>query len=392
MLVSFFRYAKGFVEFTAEGRSPERFMNLCAQRGINLWGARPVSKGIQGRMSAKDYKGIRPAARRAGVRTRIVKKRGAPFYAARYRGRIGIPIGAALGIALLIFLSNFIWTIHISGAEHVSEQRLLRFLSESGIKVGAFRNAADARQAKRDVLLKVDELGWMSVNIIGSHAEIEVREKARKPELEDNLNPCNIMAAADGVITKIFIGNGVSNVKEGSGVAKGDLLVSGLGTTKRNTVRYVRAKAEIYADVNSAKELKLPKSYTYNSISENKTERSLFRFLGFSLPCSLSFRSFDSSAYSVSERPLEINGVELPLGIAVESEHELKSDGVSPGREQAERVFNTSLLLYEIFERGSGKEVKKKVSITEGADGYFCKADYVFNENIAESVDFSVEE
>ena len=131
-------------------------------------------------MSAKDYKGIRPAARRAGVRTRIVKKRGAPFYAARYRGRIGIPIGAALGIALLIFLSNFIWTIHISGAEHVSEQRLLRFLSESGIKVGAFRNAADARQAKRDVLLKVDELGWMSVNIIGSHAEIEVRESRQR--------------------------------------------------------------------------------------------------------------------------------------------------------------------------------------------------------------------
>ena len=67
-------------------------------------------------MSAKDYKGIRPAARRAGVRTRIVKKRGAPFYAARYRGRIGIPIGAALGIALLILTVTFVLNLMNSRA------------------------------------------------------------------------------------------------------------------------------------------------------------------------------------------------------------------------------------------------------------------------------------
>ena len=46
MLVSFIRYLKGFVVFRATGKSPERFMNICAQRGINLWNARPEGGGI----------------------------------------------------------------------------------------------------------------------------------------------------------------------------------------------------------------------------------------------------------------------------------------------------------------------------------------------------------
>ena len=89
---------------------------------------------------------------------------------------------------------------------------------------------SDTGQAKRDILLKVDEIGWLSVNIIGSHANVEVKEKIEKPELEDNPSPCNIKASADGVITKITAGEGMSQVKKGSGVAKGDLLISGVST------------------------------------------------------------------------------------------------------------------------------------------------------------------
>lgn len=124
MLLGFIRYFRGSVGFKVTGKAPERFLNISAQRGINIWGARPVEKGIEGSMSVSDYRKIRPIAKKSGVRSKITVKRGLPFIAARFKPRIGIPIGAALGVALLIFLSNFIWTIDIIGEKQVSETAL----------------------------------------------------------------------------------------------------------------------------------------------------------------------------------------------------------------------------------------------------------------------------
>ena len=104
MLVGILRFFKGTVRFRATGQSPERLLNLCAKRGIALWNARPTAKGLEAAINAKEYKSLRPIARRARVKTQILSKRGAPFVAAKYKGRIGIPIGAALGFALLVLL------------------------------------------------------------------------------------------------------------------------------------------------------------------------------------------------------------------------------------------------------------------------------------------------
>lgn len=391
MLLGLIRYVKGSVFFRAEGRSPERFLNLAARNGVNIWDAQPTAKGIEGFMSVRDYRHIRPLARKASVRARILSKHGLPFFAAKYKPRIGIPIGAAAGLALLIFLSNFIWTIDIAGEKRVSESALRGLLAESGVHIGAHKHTADTGQARRDILLKVDEIGWLSVNIVGCHATVEVREKTEKPPL-DNSMPCNLKANADGVITKIIADEGIAQVKTGSGAAKGDLLVSGVTVTKNNKVRYVRARGEVYADVISKKELYLPKSYGYISLSENKASRRRLSFLGFELPCSLSFRSFDDAVYTRDSSFLNLNGQSLPLGFVTETSRELVRKPVTYDRQKAERVFQRELLLYEIFEKGSSRLASKELTIDEIKDGFTCSAKFVFNENIAESVDFSVEE
>lgn len=391
MLLGLIRFFRGSVGFRVTGKSPERFLNLSAQRGINIWDAQPSEKGIEGFMSVGDYRRIRPIAKKSGVRSQITSKRGLPFIAARFKPRIGIPIGAALGIALLIFLSNFIWTIDIIGEKQVSETALKSLLADSGVRVGAYRNAVDTGQAKRDILLKVDKIGWLSVNIVGSHINVGIKEKIEKPELE-NTAPCNLKATADGVITKVTAGEGIAQVKVGSGVAKGDLLVSGVNLTKQNTVRYVRAKGEVMADVISEKELRIPKNFEYNSVTENKTERRQLSFLGAKLPCSISFRSFDSAVYTQSDDSLNINGVDLPLGFVTQTERELKSENVSCDKKAAENIFKKDLMLYEIFEKGGSRLVSKEFFTEETGNGFTCSAHYVFNENIAESVDFTVQE
>lgn len=391
MLLGIIRFFKGTVSFRAQGRSSERLLNLTAQRGVLLWNVRPSPQGLEGEMAARDYRRIRPLARKAAVRTTVLKKSGFPFLAAAYCGRAGLAVGAALGAALLVFLSQFLWTIDVVGQEHVSEARLRTLLAESGVKTGALCRGVDAGQVKRDILLKVEDISWLSVNIVGCHANVEIKEKTRKPE-NDGDTPCNLKAKEDGVITKITVGEGVTEVKKGSGVAKGDLLVSGVSAAREGTVRYLHAEGEIMADVISEKEFKLPKEDDYISLTENKAERRQLGFLIFRFPCTLSFRFFASAARTEEADWLTADKTALPLGFVTETLHELKTERVTRDEANARAVFNRAALLEELFAKGEGRRVSKELTVAE-ADGAFTgRVRWVFNENIAESVDFSVEE
>ncbi len=392
MLVKIIRFFRGYVDFCAKGKFPERFLNITARYGVNLWNAHPIENGLEASMYISDYRKIRIIARKAKIKPKIKAKHGFPVIAFRYKPRIGIPIGAAAGIILMIVLSNFIWSVSITGTENISEARLSEVLAENGIKTGAYKNNLDVEKIERDTTLKIDEIGWMSVNITGNIASVEIKEKAEKPELNTDTNPCNIKAKSDGVITKINAKSGTTKVLKGSGVVKGDLLVSGITETKMNTIQYVHASAEVFANVISEKELSIPKEYEYYSLTDNSADRAKAFFLWTEFPCSLSFNSFEYSAYSQKKENLFCNNVVLPAGIKTEIEYEIVKNKITLDKNTAQKAFENSLLLYEAFEKGKSQIVNRKINIKDAKDKLICKTDYVFNENIAESVDFSVTE
>lgn len=392
MLLWLIRFVKGYVRFRAVGKTPERLINLTARRGIVLWDLLPSEQGLEASVSAADYRRMRTSVRQAGVSTGILRKHGAPFWAVKYRARIGIPVGAALGAALLVILSQFIWTVQIESTPHVSEERLRTLLAESGIRAGVLKKAADTDQAKRDILLQEDELSWLSVNIVGACANVAIKEKSQKPSVEKNTSPCNLKARADGVITDMLIGDGVTAVKKGSGVRKGDLLVSGVQLTTQNGVRYISARGKVMADVLFKKELSTPKKWRSTAPSQRQTQRCCLSFLGAQIPCSASFVQFDNAVFTETTDWLSVNGVRLPLGLVTETAGELRTEEKQFDKKGAERFFRKELLLWELFEKGAGTPVSKSILVQNQTNSYVCTAQYVFNENIAESVDFSVKE
>lgn len=392
MLVKFIRFFRGYVDITASGKFPERFLNITSRYGINIWNAQPTQNGLTASMYISDYRRIRLVGKKSKVKAHITAKHGLPFIMAKYKPRIGIPIGTVLGIILLLVLSNFIWSVSITGTETVSNTRLYEALSRKGVKTGAYKNNLDVKSIERDTMLEISEIGWMSVNITGNVVSVEVKEKVIKPDINTETAPCNIKAKCDGVITKINAKNGVAQVPKGSGVAKGDLLVSGITQTKMNTIKYVHASAEVYADVISNKELSVPAQYDYYFPSDTFTNRKRAFFLWCEIPCSLSFSSYDDCLYSQKTESLFYNNVVLPIGIKTETATEIAKSNVKLDNKTAEKIFENSLLLYEVFEKGESKVISREITFKNSKNGYSCKSDYVFNENIAESVDFSVTE
>ena len=391
MLVGVVRWFRGYVGFTAKGRFPERLLNLAAVRGVNIADPRPVEGGVSGIMSVSDYRRVRPLARKARVRMRVTKRRGLPFAVRKYRGRLGLFVGAALGAVLIAVLSQFLWSYRILGADSMSEQQIRRVLAENGISIGTYLDNLDVEPIERHILRDLDGITWVSVNIMGCTADVEVRQKAQKPEIQ-SMEPCNIVASADGVITKLKVREGFAAVKEGSGVAKGELIVSGFNPTKQGGVRYMHADADIYADVISNRELKIPKQYDYYSLTENKIDRSRLRFLWFELPASLSFGSCPYRAVTVRDNSLVLNGTVLPVGTSVETSHELEQKHAATDKAAAREIFRNDELLYEAFSRPDSRPVSRSLTVSESKDGFSCEFNCVFNENIAETAEFSVTE
>ena len=373
MLVGVVRWFRGYVGFTAKGRFPE------------------VEGGVSGIMSVSDYRRVRPLARKARVRMRVTKRRGLPFAVRKYRGRLGLFVGAALGAVLIAVLSQFLWSYRILGADSMSEQQIRRVLAENGISVGTYLGNLDVEPIERHILRDLDGITWVSVNIMGCTADVEVRQKAQKPEIQ-SMEPCNIVASADGVITKLKVREGFAAVKEGSGVAKGELIVSGFNPTKQGGVRYMHADADIYADVISNRELKIPKQYDYYSLTENKIDRTRLRFLWFELPASLSFGSCLYRTVTVRDNSLVLNGTVLPVGTSVETSHELEQKHAATDKAAAREIFRNDELLYEAFSRPDSRPVSRSLTVSESKDGFSCEFNCVFNENIAETAEFSVTE
>lgn len=165
----------------------------------------------------------------------------------RYQKRKGLLIGFFLATALLIISSFFVWDIRIEGADAIHESVILNALENRGLYFGAFIPSVDTETTEQALILDVEGLSFVSINLRGTVARVEVRERENETEIIDRSTPSNLIAAADGQIEALQITGGVATVKIGETVKKGDILVSGIIDSTALGYRLVRARGEVLA-------------------------------------------------------------------------------------------------------------------------------------------------
>ncbi len=240
----------GYVIISLKGFYIERFINICVRRGIHIWSIKRSSKNFAlARISVSDFRRIRPVARKTHTKLHILKKCGFPVLLYRYRKRYVLFAGIIVLLAFMVYMSGYIWIIEVSGTESVSEDIIMRAAVDAGVFEGAKKRDLKDIQKVRDIILsRVDDLAWAWVYIEGSKATIEVREKILPPEVVDKNLPCNVVAMRDGLIKKITVKQGVTDLKEGDAVLAGEVVISGTVMNKDMTnFRYVHALGTVEA-------------------------------------------------------------------------------------------------------------------------------------------------
>lgn len=243
-LIRFLHFLSGYVVFAATGGFPERFVNLCAGMRIPVWDIRPCGNVLRGRTKPSAYLRLRRAARRAGMRLRVTEKRGLPFFLRRHRDRIGVPIGAAVFLLLLVLLSSRIWVIDIQGADRLTEDTIREALRTLDVTEGMRGKALRSSDTERALAHLLPRLQWVALNADGSVLHVEMRENeelaTQKPQ------PCHIVASRDGFLEKLETYEGQQIVQPPTAVQQGELLISGAkehknGTTLHHASGYAEA-------------------------------------------------------------------------------------------------------------------------------------------------------
>lgn len=240
----------GYVIISLKGFYIERFINICVRRGIRIWSIKRRSDRLAViRISIADFKRIRPVARKTYTHIDIIQKCGFPVLLHRYRKRYVLFAGFAVLTVFMIVMSRFVWIIDVRGNESIADTQIIQAARDAGVFEGAKKSDLGNIQGIRDVIVnRVDNLAWAWVYIEGSKATIEVREKILPPQVVDKSLPCSVIAMRDGLVEKITVKEGTTQLKKGDALLAGEVAISGVVMNKDMTgVRYVHALGTVEA-------------------------------------------------------------------------------------------------------------------------------------------------
>lgn len=317
MLLSMFRYIKGYLKIRVVGYSPERFLNACSHRGIYLWGITPSHGSYDMYVSVSGFRKLKPVIKKTGTKVIITERIGLPFYLFRYRKRKIFFAGAALSIAMIYMLSLFVWNIDIRGNRKYTDEALIAFLAEQGVEHGMRISQVDCGRIVKDIRKAYDEIIWVSASIEGCRLIVQIKENEDSKEIvstqgeaesaqeetdmaEGIENGRDIVADCDGVITEIIVRKGIPCVKEGQQVTKGQTLVSGAvpvvdDAGETTGYQFQRSEADIRAQIVMEYASSCPVEYEKKEYLIQKKEEFFFRAGDYILWLGVHRNSFENS-------------------------------------------------------------------------------------------------
>jgi len=377
------RYLQGYVIFEIRGKGIEEFLNFCSKNEIDLFDIKLGKELMSASCLVRDYKKTKKV-KICGLRKRIIKRKGIRFVTHRYRKRLGLVLGSIMMISLLIFLSGYVWDIDVTGNDRLSENLILQTLEECGFSEGSRKSKLDISEIENEMMMKLCDLSWISINLDGSFAHIEVKERQMPPVAEDVSRPSNLVASMDGQIVKMEIVKGKPIATVGSGVVKGELLVAGFYNDKKDNIILEHSSGKVTAQVEISKTFEI----TYEGKETVGQEEKLFYSIElFGKIIDFSFGKEPNGAEwnkTEERKRLSLFGLDFPIYL-IQNKYsmEITQDKILAENEAKEKIK----MEIEHFEKSEFYETQiQKKHITWKSDEDKCRAqvDYVVLMDIAQ--------
>lgn len=382
-VVRLMRWVRGYVLFTVTGAFGERFLNLVARARVAIWDITRKGEEMTACVLARDYKRLRPCVRRTGVRLRVTQRHGLPFYTRRYDKRAGLVLGIVIFFTFIIVMSQFVWSVEISGNREVSEFEITQALRDEGICPGALKKDVDVRAAKQNILLKLTKLSWITINIMGTNAQVEVRERAPQPQMVPVDRPGNVIAAKSGQIIRMEVYGGQAMVKKGDSVKEGDLLVSGVVQGKTGLNLLSHSSAKIIAQIQEQMVYDIPGSVEIGRETGNQRTKRFLSLLGAEIPVWFCGPIHFDYRLTTQTTQLSLFGAKLPVYYKQEVHRELVRVTRDVSAEEARAAAEHLIAEYEVKVLKAEEVISREFSVEQSGSDYRVTVKLVANADIA---------
>ena len=240
-------YLRGQVTVEVESAAPERVLNLCAAHNIPFWELEWLSEiRLRAVTSRAALPRLQAALAQTDAAVTVLRRQGAPEVWRQYRRRYVLWAAAGLLLAASVLGSTHIWAFQVTGNDTVPTETILRTLEKHGVALGA-RSRIDQEALRNQVLLELPDVVWLTVNMRGCTAHVQVVERQRPPHLYADGEIANVVAARDGLVTRIQALDGQAQVMAGSTVTAGQVLISGVVDSDQRGYRLLRGMGQVWA-------------------------------------------------------------------------------------------------------------------------------------------------
>jgi len=312
LFIKIYRYILGYIRIKIAGRFKERFINLLTQQKISFWDISKKKDDIFCYMMAKDYKKVRGIVKKSKVKSKVVERYGLIFKIRKYKKRWGLLIGFFTVFTLFLISSQLVLTIDIEGNNDVDDSVIESALRGEGFKAFTLYDKLDIDKIEENVLLKVPELSWISINVKGVNAVIDVKERTPVPDIYISDGNGHLISNSDAIITEMLVYGGVNVVKTGDVVAKGDMLVSGHGVTEEGLIIEQKAYGDVYGMVEE--NINFVVNRAKNDIIESKSVvNTIYEVLGFKVPFIKQKNINENDEVILKNEHITVFGMKMPI-------------------------------------------------------------------------------
>lgn len=375
-------FLTGYVTIIIKGNLPERFYQLCLNHNVSVWNVKKVAKDqCQANISLQDINIVDKLLEQTDYDMKVIHQKGVPFLYQRLIKRKEIMISLLLSVLLVVFLSNIIWKVNITGVSSDIEEKINKQLESYGVHPGSWIFTVDSPSVIQQKLLHdVPELLWIGIHRKGTGYFLEGVEKTMVKK-EEVPGPRHLVATKKGVIQKMYVSKGLPKVNVNDFVKPGQVLVSGYMNSEENEQdeekdkekeqNIVAAEGEIKAKTWYEVNVTIPLEEEYETLTGNRDYRYYLKIKNITLPIwGFMQPEFNEIHTELEETPISILKWESPISIVKStlSEKEThkrertKEEAIEAGIIQAKNELQLQLgveaqilsekVLHESFENG----------------------------------------
>lgn len=368
-------YIRGYLKIRITGDSPERFLNLCKNKNIKIWGLESKNHVYVMCMKVSDFRKIKTILRKTKTKVMIEERIGLPFFFYKYRKRFYFFIGILLCTLLVYIGTFFIWNIEFNGNQYVTKEVLLSYLKTQNVYHGMLKSNVKCEKIAKNIRKDFGDIVWVSVSVKGTHLTIHMKEnddyKINKDYQEQVYN---IVADKKGKVHSIVTRNGIPVVKVGSEIKEGDILISGVIDIHNDAkeiieTHYVAADADIIIETKDVYQEIVKKEYKEKKYKKKKTipfiriGEALFDF---------GFQKINYDIYEIKtvENQLQIGELKLPIWHGRQYVKEYEWIEKEYTEKEMERLLNKAFNQYcDKIEENKGSIIKHELFYENLYDG-----------------------